>query len=37
VLSQAVTLPSSAYLGFSGGTGGAYNRHAVAHVIVSGA
>jgi Bacterial lectin/Abnormal spindle-like microcephaly-assoc'd, ASPM-SPD-2-Hydin len=35
VLSQAVTLPSSAYLGFSGGTGGAYNRHAVAHVLVT--
>ena len=36
VLSQAVTLPSSAYLGFSGGTGGANNRHAVAHVVVKG-
>jgi hypothetical protein len=36
VLSQAVSLPSSAYLGFSGGTGGANNRHAVAHVVVSG-
>jgi len=35
VLSQAVTLPSSAYLGFSGGTGGSYNRHAVAHVVVA--
>jgi hypothetical protein len=36
VLSQAVSLPSSAYLGFSGGTGGANNRHAVAHVVVKG-
>jgi hypothetical protein len=36
VLSQAVTLPSSAYLGFSGGTGGANNRHAVGHVVVKG-
>ncbi len=34
VLSQAVTLPSSAYLGFSGGTGGSTDRHAVSHLVV---
>jgi hypothetical protein len=35
VLTQAVTLPTSAYLGFSAGTGGLNNRHAVAHLVVS--
>jgi hypothetical protein len=35
VLSQAVSMPSSAYLGFSGGTGGATNRHAIAHLTVT--
>jgi hypothetical protein len=35
VLSQAVTLPSSAYLGFSGGTGGSNDRHAISHLTVS--
>jgi Abnormal spindle-like microcephaly-assoc'd, ASPM-SPD-2-Hydin/Domain of unknown function (DUF5979)/PQQ-like domain len=35
VLSQAVTLPSSAYLGFSGGTGGLTNRHAISHLVVT--
>jgi hypothetical protein len=35
VLSQAVTVPTSAYLGFSGGTGGATNRHAIAHLTVT--
>jgi hypothetical protein len=35
VLSQAVTLPSSAYLGFSGGTGGLNDRHAISHLTVS--
>ena len=34
VLSQAVTLPSSAYIGFSGGTGGLNNRHAISHLSV---
>jgi len=35
VLSRAVALPASAYLGFSAGTGGLNNRHAVAHVKVT--
>jgi len=35
VLSQAVTLPPSAFLGFSAGTGGATNRHAISHLVVS--
>ena len=35
VLSQAVTMPSNAYLGFTGGTGGATNRHAIAHLTVT--
>ncbi len=35
VLSQAVSLPASAYLGFSGGTGGLTNRHAVSHLVVT--
>ncbi len=34
VLSQAVTLPSSAYLGFSGGSGGLTDKHAVSHLVV---
>ncbi len=34
VLSQAVTLPASAYLGFGAGTGGLTNRHAVANLTV---
>ncbi|HEV2974467.1 MAG TPA: choice-of-anchor D domain-containing protein [Solirubrobacteraceae bacterium] len=34
VLSQAITLPSSAYLGFSGGSGGLTDRHAVSHLVV---
>jgi Bacterial lectin/PQQ-like domain/Abnormal spindle-like microcephaly-assoc'd, ASPM-SPD-2-Hydin len=34
VLSQAVTLPSSAYLGFSGGSGGQTDKHAVTHLVV---
>jgi hypothetical protein len=34
VLTQAATLPASAYLGFSAGTGGLMNRHAVANVVV---
>jgi hypothetical protein len=33
-LSQAVTLPSSAYLGFSGGTGGSTDRHAISLLVV---
>lgn len=35
VLSQAVSLPASAYLGFSAGTGGLTNRHAISHLVVS--
>ena len=35
-LSQPVTLPTSAYLGFTGGTGGANNRHAISHLTVTG-
>jgi Legume-like lectin family/Protein of unknown function (DUF1573)/PQQ-like domain len=35
VLSQAVSLPASAYLGFSGGTGGLTNRHAISHLVVT--
>jgi hypothetical protein len=35
VLSQAATLPASAYLGFSAGTGGLTNRHAISHLIVT--
>jgi hypothetical protein len=34
-LSVAVTLPSSAYLGFSGGTGYYTDRHVITHVVVS--
>jgi hypothetical protein len=34
VLSQAATLPASAYIGFSGGTGGLTNRHAIANLSV---
>ncbi|HEY7829518.1 MAG TPA: choice-of-anchor D domain-containing protein [Solirubrobacteraceae bacterium] len=37
VLSQAVSLPASAYLGFSAGTGGLTNRHAISHLVVSSA
>jgi hypothetical protein len=37
VLSQAVTLPATAYLGFSAGTGALNNRHAVSKVVVGGA
>ncbi|HEU4702435.1 MAG TPA: choice-of-anchor D domain-containing protein [Conexibacter sp.] len=35
VLSQAVTLPASAYVGFTGGTGSLTNRHAVSNVVFS--
>jgi iron transport multicopper oxidase len=35
VLSHAVTLPASAYLGFSAGTGGLNNRHAISNLIVT--
>jgi hypothetical protein len=35
VLSHAVALPASAYVGFSAGTGGANDRHAVAHLTVT--
>jgi hypothetical protein len=35
-LSQAVTMPASAYLGFTAGTGGSNNRHAIAHLTVTG-
>ena len=35
VLSTNVTLPTSAYLGFSGATGGLNDRHAIAHLVVS--
>ena len=35
VLTQPVTLPASAFLGFSAGTGGATNRHAISHLVVS--
>ena len=35
VLSQTVSLPTSAYLGFSAGTGGYTNRHAIAHLSVT--
>jgi hypothetical protein len=35
VLTQPATLPASAYLGFSAGTGGLTNRHAVASVLVT--
>ena len=35
VLSTNVTLPTSAYLGFSGGTGGLTDRHAIAHLVVT--
>ena len=36
MLSQTVTLPTSAYLGFTGGTGGLNNRHAISKLSVSG-
>ena len=35
LLATAVTLPSSAYLGFSGGTGGSNNRHAISRLVVT--
>jgi hypothetical protein len=35
VLSQVATLPASAYLGFSAGTGGLTNRHAISHLVVT--
>ncbi len=35
VLSQAVTLPASAFLGFSAGTGTMTNRHAISHLVVT--
>ena len=35
VLSTNVTLPTNAYLGFSGGTGGSADRHAISHLVVS--
>jgi len=35
VLSSMVTLPSSAYIGFSGGTGGSTDRHAVSGFTVA--
>lgn len=34
--SLSLTLPSAAYVGFSGGTGGYTDRHAVSQVVVSG-
>jgi hypothetical protein len=34
VLAVPLTLPNSAYLGFSGGTGYYTDRHAIAHVVV---
>jgi hypothetical protein len=37
VLSQPLTLPASAYLGFSAGTGAVNNRHAISNVVVGGA
>jgi hypothetical protein len=37
VLTEPLTLPASAYLGFSAGTGGLNNRHAISKVLVSGA
>ena len=33
VLSQAVTLPASAYVGFTAGDGSLTNRHAVSNVV----
>ncbi len=35
VLSQAVALPASAFLGFSAGTGGLTNIHAISNLVVS--
>ena len=35
MLSQTVTLPTNAYLGFTGGTGGLNNRHAISKLSVS--
>ena len=35
MLSQTVTLPTSAYIGFTAGTGGLNNRHAIAKLSVS--
>jgi hypothetical protein len=35
MFSQTVTLPTSAYLGFTGGTGGLNNRHAIAKLITA--
>jgi hypothetical protein len=37
VLSQPLTLPETAYLGFSAGTGAVNNRHAISKVVVTGA
>ncbi len=34
LIDQALTLPSSAYLGFSGGTGGLDNRHEISNLLV---
>jgi hypothetical protein len=35
IISHSETLSASAYLGFSGGTGGLNDRHAVSHVVVT--
>jgi Legume-like lectin family len=35
MLSQTVTLPTSAYVGFTGGTGGLTDRHAIAKLITA--
>jgi hypothetical protein len=35
VLSQTATLPTSAYLGFTAGTGGLNNRHAISKLITA--
>jgi Bacterial lectin/Abnormal spindle-like microcephaly-assoc'd, ASPM-SPD-2-Hydin/PQQ-like domain len=35
VLSQTITLPASAYVGFTAGTGSLTNRHAVSNVVFS--
>ena len=35
VLSTNATLPTNAYLGFSGATGGFTDRHAISHLVVS--
>lgn len=36
VLSTAVSLPPTAYLGFTGATGGSTDRHAISHLFVGG-